>query len=749
MTALKIAQYDADPPAAPTRTAEGNIRVPGNRPAAGAAVDWSAWIELDQAAKILGKSNGHLKRQCHDLARRSLAMRAKGPDDQGQLRWWIKRDYSIKLHDNALGLSSRIPDAFFTELTEDQRSQVLARVSCVKRYRALLTNNRSGPRAQWIGGLLTTLRTDFPEIKMSGRTLYRWHQLYRGEADMLKLADRRGGRRQGPIDPAAWQYFCDLFLNPNQRWMKLCHDLTCDKAQAEGWRWHARSRSGYEKTARLARKRLSWVVRVQARDPERYRNTMSPHMVMDPDAFAPGERWQGDHCVLDLFCLFPGSGGGRVGRPWLTAWFDPKSNKCVGWVLCESPSSETIREALANALRDPSNMGGPDILHIDNGKDYKCEAFHGGKFTKPSVKLKKGYADTPEFHGLFGLLDIKTIFAIPKNSRGKGAIEQWFRYAIHERHDKLWDTYAGKDHDSRPPGLQAKLKDKQSLPTFEEIREAVALRIADHNDSCEHTHEHMVGRSPNQAMLTARRRELADPGVLDFLSLTFSAPVRVHRHAVTIRPLGKALRYSSTKSAFGDLTNTGKLVRVGYRQSDLLGQVYIFDAETMRMICTADHERAGTSTFSEVGREDISAAMKKQRQVKKAAKLLSEESLAATTPTEIIALRESTRRKNAEREAQPATETVAVAGGPTITRLVQTPLDGQSNKLRAATLRRSVGVDTAPGSPQRLELDLSGLAGRLASRKQQVKAAPTTPKPLGLASGLAERLQAKSKGGKR
>ncbi|MEM9414972.1 MAG: DDE-type integrase/transposase/recombinase [Planctomycetota bacterium] len=722
MTALKIANYDADDrPPAPKRTAEGNIRVPGKGPAAGATVDWSAWIAVEEAARILGRDRDALRRDCRTkLADRSLAMRSKGPDGQGQLRWWIKRDYNLKLHDGPVGSGNRIPEAFYTQLTENQRSQAIARATCVKRYRAMLTNPRTGPRTAWIGGLLSTLGVDFPGLKISERSLYRWHGLYCNEADLMKLADKRKGSKAGPIDPAAWQFFKDLFLHPNQRSRKLCHDLTCDKADVEGWRWHGRTRAGYTKTVRMVRAEISTVVRVKARDPERYRNTMAPYMVVDPDAFAPGERWQGDHCVLDMFCLFPGSGGGKVGRPWLTAWFDPHSSKCVGWVLSAAPSSETIREAFANAMRDPSNMGGPDIIHIDNGKDYKCTTFHGGKLsTKQKVMLKKGYADTPRFRGIFGILDIQTIFAIPKNSKGKGAIEKWFDYSIHQRFDKLWDTYSGKDPSSRPPGLQAKLKDKASLPPFEQVREALALHIAQYNDSCDHGKERMIGRSPNAVMLTARRRVLADPGVLDYMSLTLSQPVRVHNHAVTIRPLGKALRYSSTSSAFLELCSSGKLVVVGYRQVDLLGQVYLFDAETMTMICSAHNERMGGSTFTDAGRADIKAAMKLQRDVEKATKFVNENSAAATTPTELLALREANRRRRLEEEGPP---TEPASGEPA--KLIQTPLDGQSNKLRAAHLKKAAGAETSIESAERLELDMSDLAGRLRKR-----AATPAPKP--------------------
>lgn len=687
--ALRLAEYKDE--SAPQKTAEGNVRLPAaskTKDSSG-GIDWSVWVAVDDAARVLDRNVDALARDCRNKIKgRGQAMKAVGPDG-GQARWWIHQDYNIKLHSGPIGIAQRVPDAFF-EFTKAQQDQAMARATCVKRYRAILTDRKHGPRDTWIGGLIDALRADFSGLKISPRSLYRWHQIYRNERDLVKLIDQRGGNRKSEPDPAAWNFFCALFLTENKLSRKVCHRTTRDKAKAEGWQW-----CSYPQAVRAVRKKLPMVVRTKARHPDKYRSTMSPHMVMDPDAFAPGERWQGDHCVLDLFCRFQG----RVIRPWLTAWFDTKSRRCVGWELCESPSSETIRSAFAQAMRDPANQGGPDIVHIDNGKDYKCEGFTGGKFTKPSVKLKRGYADTPEFHGLFGLLDIETIFAIPKNSRGKGHIESWFGYCIHETFDKFWDTYAGHTHDARPVGLTARLKDKATIPTFDQIHTAIATHIVNYNASTEHGKEDMLGQSPDQVMGSARRRAYADPHILEFLDLTYSPPCQVRRGAVAIKPLGKTLRYSSSTGEFIALSNSGRMVRVGYRQSDLFGTVYVFDAESMQLLATAEHERAGTSTFSEVGREDIKHAMAKQRKAARAAEVIRKDQTAAVQPTEILALREANRRRAAEAvghkqeiEAQD-------------TRLVQTILDGQSKKIQQANTKKAVGAGPAPVARHQIILD--------------------------------------------
>ncbi len=746
--ALKIADYDhstAEGEQVVTTKPTGGAKIdaPARRAMIEDAMDWSLWIDAKEAAPILGHSEGHMRRECKALEQRGLAMRCKGPDGQGQLRWFIKRDYNLKLHQGPVGSAQRLPESWY-RLTDKQRNQAMARAACVKRYRAMLTDTRTGPISEWVEGLIVSLRADHKNITISRRSIARWHKAYRHEADLIKLADRRGGARAGEIDPAAWQFFLDLYLHDSQFSCRYCHQLTHDKAEAEGWRWFPRARKGYLQAKRRLYTEVPRTTRVKAREPERYRNSMSPHMVMDPDAFAPGERWQGDHCVLDLFCLFPGTGGGRVGRPWLTAWMDTRSRKIVGWQLCESPSSETIRAAFAQGMRDPSNMGGPAIVHIDNGKDYKCEAFVGSRFTKQKTLLKKGYADCDEIKGLYGLLGIETIFAIPKNSRGKGHIESWFGYSLHERHDKLWrDVYAGRNHDNRPPGLMKRLKDKASLPTFEDIRQSVALHIDQYNADVEHGKQDMMDRSPNAVMMDATERVLADPGVLEFMELTFTAPRRVSRQAVSIPHQGKTLRYTSTSSAFLALSNTGKMIRVGYRQEDLLGQVHLFD-EAMRYLCSATHERAGTSTLTETGRDDIKSALAKQRQVKKAHETINKHGGEAILPTEILALKEKRRKEAAQRELAEREQNKTE--GPK--RLVQTPLDGQSNRLQAAKLKHAVGAEVAGNLPGVSIGELTERLAAKASRPVTVQGEldeDTVPAPRPTGLSISERLANKGR----
>src|SRR5690606_657111 len=87
----------------------------------------------------------------------------------------------------------------------------------------------------------------------------------------------------------------------------------------------------------------------------------------------PCQCWVGDHAQLDLVCRF----GVKLIRPWITIWQDWRTRRVVGWCLSESPDSTTLLAALRMGLLAPANFGGPDLVWIDNGKDYDSYTLHG------------------------------------------------------------------------------------------------------------------------------------------------------------------------------------------------------------------------------------------------------------------------------------------------------------------------------------------------------------------------------------
>ncbi len=302
----------------------------------------------------------------------------------------------------------------------------------------------------------------------------------------------------------------------------------------------------------------------------------------------------------------------------MTAFQCWRSRKIVGWVLAEKPNSETIRAAFAMALRDDSNLGGCDSAYLDNGVDFSAYFLHAAtKVQRRQKVLAAGYMDEGAFTGLFGMLQIDVIWAKPYNARAKGRLEKWFDYGLHQPFDKIWPTYAGNCPENRPEGLDALLRDKANVPSFEHVHAALAEHIDAWNRSTKHgfVPDELDGLSPHDYYLAnARPRELADPGVLDHFMLTYSEPVNVHRNGVTIRPLGKATQYGADSQELVALKGTGRKVRVGYRQDDLR-RAWVFDAESMKLICQVWANDPGLRATEGVGRQQLGDALARQRNV--------------------------------------------------------------------------------------------------------------------------------------
>lgn len=113
------------------------------------------------------------------------------------------------------------------------------------------------------------------------------------------------------------------------------------------------------------------------------------------------EVWFGDHHMLNLFVV---DRAGRIFRPWLTAWMDAASSALVGWMLTTNPNSDTIAESFARAAvatKGSPFRGLPQIVYIDNGKDYRSGRFEGAQLVEYHIgRLNDDFAGRPMLEAL-------------------------------------------------------------------------------------------------------------------------------------------------------------------------------------------------------------------------------------------------------------------------------------------------------------------------------------------------------------
>ncbi len=644
--------------------------------------DWSMLVDVREAARLLGVNADHLSRRCRtDLSGRGLAFYLKPPGG-GKARWFVHRSYNLKLAPGAAGRSYRAPD--LSCYTERQQQAAWQRAACVdtfNEYRVDRTDNQH----DWLPGLIHELGQRFPDLSISTPSLRRWHRSYRSPIDILKLIDNRGGNTRGVADPAAWKALRDLYLDDRQPSLRSCWSRVKDLARQQDWTW-----CSYKSCQRQLNDRIAPDIQTRHREPSKWRGSLSPYIAQDKEAWTAGHCWVGDHKQMDLWCLF----GGKLIRPWLTAWLDWRTRRVTGWVISESPNSSTILAALRHGLMDEANHGGPSVVWIDNGKDYDCYAFHGQTKQQRLGKMNIT-VNEPQAAGLFKMLSIEPHFSLAYNPNGKARTERWFRSI--EDFFKSLPTYAGRSTDTKPESLVRILNNRRLIPTFEHIRERFAKYVQGYNRRSDHRIDDLVEDavrlSPDDAMARwcFSRRVMADPGALDLLMQQWHKPVTVTRNGIMINVAGRNLSYGHFDPALTPFKALRKkdraLLNVSFDPHDL-GTIRVFD-EQWRFVCeTAMNGVGGRHGTDAISRRHVADLNRAKAKYSKSMSFIREHRHQEyLTDSELLA------------DAALPDETPPTPTADRSMKLIQTPLDGQSKAVQKDRLRKVVGAEHLDDNP--------------------------------------------------
>lgn len=168
-----------------------------------------------------------------------------------------------------------------------------------------------------------------------------------------------------------------------------------------------------------------------------------------------GKVWVSDHAQIDVACL---TSDGDIVFPWVTAWRDYKSGKWLGWLLQSgNPNSDHIFQTFYYSANE---YGLPKDVIIDNGKDYRCKDFAGGR----KIKIDSNKAKT---NSMLAELNIEVHFALPYNAQTK-PIERDF-LKIKELLSKHCVGYRGGNVVERPEKLAKEIKQGKIMP-FEDFK---------------------------------------------------------------------------------------------------------------------------------------------------------------------------------------------------------------------------------------------------------------------------------------
>ena len=168
-----------------------------------------------------------------------------------------------------------------------------------------------------------------------------------------------------------------------------------------------------------------------------------------------GACWVSDHAQIDVAVSF----NNTICFPWVTVFRDVKTSKWLGWFLHkESPNSDHIFQAFYYGV---TNFGIPNDVYLDNGKDYRCKDFAGGR--EHSIKVEH----SPKENSLITNLGISVHFALPYNAQTKPVERDFLK--IKEYLSKGCVGYRGGKITERPEKLKKEIKQNKIL-SFEEFK---------------------------------------------------------------------------------------------------------------------------------------------------------------------------------------------------------------------------------------------------------------------------------------
>jgi transposase InsO family protein len=415
--------------------------------------------------------------------------------------------------------------ASLPEVTEPERLNFSAKqnAQALKRLEAIAPlvefasrSQRSRPTFRTSGGVAVRSMNSLAgyladQHHVSPRTLWNWYAQYRklGYAGLVdRVRSDKGKSRFLKAHPAVRAFLENKYLGERLSIRLVYQALLRDLRNLEPGCTRPPSYSAVRSYLQQLPKPLLILSREGKRE---FQERCEPYLLTDFESLVPNQIWVSDHGQHDVWVrndLFSGISTNAALRPWLTAMIDMRSRKIVGTAWSATPSSHTISSALRVGIE---SFGIPQIVYVDNGKDYE----------------KVGRIDfSPECSGVLVRLGIQPQYCLPRHPQSK-LIESWFG-TVRKRFDCLWPSYCGAGPKDRPEQCIAALKEHQAflkgkrkhspLPLASEFVATARQWIEEYNSQHPHGGRGMRGRTPdevfNELLLPGQRRLIESPEVL-------------------------------------------------------------------------------------------------------------------------------------------------------------------------------------------------------------------------------------------
>jgi hypothetical protein len=291
---------------------------------------------------------------------------------------------------------------------------------------------------------------EHPEKKVCYSSLAIAQRKY-NEGGISALLSKQGRHRSGLsiIDKECFEYFKSIYLREGAPSVETSWAMTLGYAKKNNLDI-VNAFPSSKTFIRMLRKELPEQSIYLARyGQSAWNKKYAQYVPRDYSMLKAGECWVSDHAQIDVAVKF----NNAICFPWVTVFRDAKTSKWLGWFLhAESPNSDHIFQAFYYGVL---RFGLPEDVYLDNGKDYRCKDFAGGRTKYIKVKHKK------DGGSLIQDLGIHIHFALPYNAQTKPVERDFLK--IKSYLSKSFVGYRGGKITERPEKLKNEIKNNQIM----------------------------------------------------------------------------------------------------------------------------------------------------------------------------------------------------------------------------------------------------------------------------------------------
>lgn len=290
----------------------------------------------------------------------------------------------------------------------------------------------------------------YPEKHTSYQALRKAINRY-NQGGIAALLSNYGNHRKGcsVLNDECFEYFKSIYLREGAPSVETAWHITYGFAKQNGFECINKFPTSKTFIRRLRAEVPEQAIFMARHGDASWNKKYANYVPRDYSELNAGVCWVSDHAQIDVAVSF----NGTVYFPWVTVFRDAKTSKWLGWFLhADSPNSDHIFQAFYYGVL---NFGIPEDVYLDNGKDYRCKDFAGGRTRVIKVKHKNNGGS------LIQNLGINIHFALPYNAQTKPVERDFLK--IKEFLSKGFVGYRGGKITERPEKLKNEIKNEQIM----------------------------------------------------------------------------------------------------------------------------------------------------------------------------------------------------------------------------------------------------------------------------------------------